>query len=209
MENMQSFWVVGQAYDLKNDWVEIEGKTVREIYLEMDTAEAKLYDKITGNRPFIVERVSTDGVTVISRPHDDKTFTVGDIREYGWEVATIFPHSVRGFFEEVDMVKVKTETPVELPPLKEEKRLTPDQVESILNPELFKMLRGLWTVSLVPTELGRSLNMNKFVEISDSLDAVNYAVSEDIQRAKKTLRQQRKDLEKQLKETKALLSTFA
>ena len=202
-------WVPGVAYTLRTDNAP-NGVCIRDIFLDMTTAEAQFYQKLTDDQPFKVNSTDIDGHVMSIITHKGECKTIQTLRELGWEVANIFPKDVRGFFVPVDSAEIETasdDSP--LPPLKEEKVLTPEDVGSILAPELFDKLRGIWTVSLVPTDLGREYGAKVYTNIETWHQYVDSAVEEDKQSIKRALRKKRRELEKELKATKELLSTFA
>lgn len=201
-------WVVSRIYTLKEGNAP-DGRPIRDLFLEMTTAEAQFYNDLTDDKPFLVNSVDLDGNVTSIIAHGGEVKNITSLRDHGWEIACVFPADVRGFFDELIPDKIAVSEPVEVPPLKEEKELTPEDVGSILDVDLFKKLSGLWTVTLYPTALGLELGVPTYADIDNWNKSIDKEVATQRNNAKMQLKEKRKDLERQLKETKHLLSTFA
>lgn len=201
-------WIVSRIYTLKEGNAP-DGRPIRDLFLEMTTAEAQFYNELTDDKPFLVNSVDLDGNVTSIIAHGGEVKNITSLRDHGWEIACVFPAEVRGFFEELTPDKIAVSEPDEVPPLKEEKELTPEDVGSILDVDLFKKLSGLWTVTLYPTALGLELGMPTYADIDNWNKSIDKEVARERNNAKMQLKEKRKDLERQLKETKQLLSTFA
>lgn len=202
-------WSVSRIYTLKEGNAP-DGRPIRDLFLEMTTAEAQFYIELTDDKPFLVNSVDLDGnvTSIITQGGTLKNIT--SLRDHGWEISCVFPADVRGFFDEVSASPVDALEPYDdNPPLKEEKELTPEDVGSILHPDLFKKLSGLWTITLYPTALGLELGMPTYSDIDNWTKHIDKDVEKQRNNAKLQLKEKRKNLERQLKETKHLLSTFA
>lgn len=202
-------WIVSRIYTLKEGNAP-DGRPIRDLFLEMTTAEAQFYKDLTDDKPFLVNSVDLDGNVTSIITHGGEVKNITSLRDHGWEIACVFPADVRGFFDEMIPDKIAVSEPGDdNPPLKEEKELTPEDVGSILDVDLFKKLSGLWTVTLYPTALGLELGMPTYSDIRNWNNDMDKDVELMRNIAKKKLKEKRKDLERQLKETKKLLSTFA
>lgn len=202
-------WIVSRIYTLKEGNAP-DGRPIRDLFLEMTTAEAQFYNDLTDDKPFLVNSVDLDGNVTSIIAHGGEVKNTTSLRDHGWEIACVFPADVRGFFDELSANKVDALEPYdENPPLKEEKELTPEDVGSTLHPDLFKKISGLWTVTLYPTALGLELGMPTYSDIDNWNKSIDKDVEKQRNNAKLQLKEKRKDLERQLKETKHLLSTFA
>lgn len=202
-------WIVSRIYTLKEGNAP-DGRPIRDLFLEMTTAEAQFYNDLTDDKPFLVNSVDLDGNVTSIIAHGGEVKNITSLRDHGWEIACVFPAEVRGFFDELSTNTVDALEPYDdIPPLKEEKELTPEDVGSILDVDLFKKLSGLWTVTLYPTALGLELGMPTYSDIDNWNKSIDKDVAKQRNNAKMQLKEKRKDLERQLKETKYLLSTFA
>ena len=202
-------WIVSRIYTLKEGNAP-DGRPIRDLFLEMTTAEAQFYNDLTDDKPFLVNSVDLDGNVTSIIAHGGEVKNITSLRDRGWEIACVFPAEVRGFFDELSTNTVAALEPYDdIPPLKEEKELTPEDVGSILDVDLFKKLSGLWTVTLYPTALGLELGVPTYADIDNWNKSIDKDVAKQRNNAKMQLKEKRKDLERQLKETKHLLSTFA
>lgn len=202
-------WIVSRIYTLKEGNAP-DGRPIRDLFLEMTTAEAQFYNDLTDDKPFLVNSVDLDGNVTSIIAHGGEVKNITSLRDHGWEIACVFPAEVRGFFDELSTNTVAALEPYDdIPPLKEEKELTPEDVGSILDVDLFKKLSGLWTVTLYPTALGLELGVPTYADIDNWNKSIDKDVAKQRNNAKMQLKEKRKDLERQLKETKHLLSTFA
>ena len=202
-------WIVSRIYTLKEGNAP-DGRPIRDLFLEMTTAEAQFYNDLTDDKPFLVNSVDLDGNVTSIIAHGGEVKNITSLRDHGWEIACVFPAEVRGFFDELSTNTVDALEPYDdIPPLKEEKELTPEDVGSILDVDLFKKLSGLWTVTLYPTALGLELGVPTYADIDNWNKSIDKDVAKQRNNAKMQLKEKRKDLERQLKETKYLLSTFA
>lgn len=202
-------WIVSRIYTLKEGNAP-DGRPIRDLFLEMTTAEAQFYNDLTDDKPFLVNSVDLDGNVTSIIAHGGEVKNITSLRDHGWEIACVFPVEVRGFFDELSTNTVAALEPYDdIPPLKEEKELTPEDVGSILDVDLFKKLSGLWTVTLYPTALGLELGVPTYADIDNWNKSIDKDVAKQRNNAKMQLKEKRKDLERQLKETKHLLSTFA
>lgn len=202
-------WIVSRIYTLKEGNAP-DGRPIRDLFLEMTTAEAQFYNDLTDDKPFLVNSVDLDGNVTSIIAHGGEVKNITSLRDHGWEIACVFPAEVRGFFDELSTNTVAALEPYDdIPPLKEEKELTPEDVGSILDVDLFKKLSGLWTVTLYPTAMGLELGVPTYSDIDNWNKSIDKDVAKQRNNAKMQLKEKRKDLERQLKETKHLLSTFA
>ena len=143
-------WIVSRIYTLKEGNAP-DGRPIRDLFLEMTTAEAQFYNDLTDDKPFLVNSVDLDGNVTSIIAHGGEVKNITSLRDRGWEIACVFPAEVRGFFDELSTNTIDALEPYDdIPPLKEEKELTPEDVGSILDVDLFKKLSGLWTVTLYP-----------------------------------------------------------
>lgn len=199
-------WIAGVWYDLKNHKVASSGLSVREMYLDMTTIDAMIYEKLTENKPFMVMSGDVFGNVSAIMTHDNKIIDYHWIADnYDCLADYIFPTDHRNFFEEVDAVKVPIDN---VPPktIKEEidePVLTEKKNSGKLDLSFLDGLRGLWTVNVVPSELGEKLGVGSYINFTnDDMHKIN----RDINLARASLIAHTEEMEKQLAKQKELIA---
>lgn len=196
-------WIIGTWYDLSNRKT-VFGDTLRDLFLSMTTAEAVLYSKITGDKPFLVTKIGFDGSVMEIQRCDGKFVNTQYIEEFhNWSVHYIFDGRNRSFFEEVEAPEMELkQKPKKKVSSEEQTPLTSDKKSGNLDLSFLDGLHGLWDVYLVPTELGKSLGVGTYENVTEN---TLWAIDSDIRSSKVKLQDKIYELEKQIEETKELL----